>query len=308
MRNKENPHVCRSGAQPHTDNPSQCHQAQAQGAKPVKDAPARMLPLLYRDMLTLLNPIGVDDETYGRFNRTQKRTIQAVIGMYHQQEGMLRGEKHTCENRIVSIHQPHVRPIVRGKAKAKVESGARIGVSIVSGYSFIDHHSRDAYNEASDLTIHIEKYKERFGGEPRRFFGDRIYLNRNNRKILKDKGIQIMGGPLGRPPKNPGGEQLERERVGISLRNEAEAQSGTGKRAYRANNIRARLPETAQCRTAMCHFVKNPAKSMRELCLVLVEICVRIRHFALKPINSSSEASVPRYVEHPSQFRGTLAF
>ena len=275
------------------------------GSKLVKDTLTRMLPLLYRDILTLLNLIGVDDETYGRFNCTQKRTIQAVIDMYHQQEEMLREGKHTCENRIVSIHQPHVRPIVRGKAKAKVEFGAKIGVSIVSGYSFIDHHSWDAYNEASDLTVHIEKYKERFGCEPKRFFGDKIYLNRENRRILKEKEIQIMGRPLGRPPKNPTQEQIERERIGVSLRNEAEAKFGTGKRTYRANNIRAKLPQTAECWTAMCYFVKNLAKFMRELCLVLIEICGRIRHFALKSINPSSESSVPYCVEHLSNFRGT---
>ena len=65
------------------------------GARLIKDAITRMLPLLYRDILTLINLIGVDDETYGRFNRTQKRTIQAVIDMYHQQETMLRLGTHT---------------------------------------------------------------------------------------------------------------------------------------------------------------------------------------------------------------------
>ena len=93
--------------------------------------------------------------------------------------------------------------------------------------------------------------------EPERFFGDKIYLNRENRKTLKNKGIQIMGRPLGRPPKNPTDEQVERERIAVSLRNEAEALFGTAKRTYRANNIRAKLPETAECWTAMCYFVKN---------------------------------------------------
>ncbi|MGM9852617.1 MAG: IS5 family transposase [Muribaculaceae bacterium] len=276
------------------------------GAKLIKDAITRMLPLLYRDILTLLNLIGIDDETYGRFNRTQKRTIQAVIDMYHQQETMLRLGTHTCENRIVSIHQPHIRPIVRGKAKAKVEFGAKIGVSMVNGYSFIDHHSWEAYNEASDLQTHIDRYKERFGCEPKRFFGDKIYLNRDNRKTLKEKGIEIMGRPLGRPPKNPTEEQLERERIGISLRNEAEAQFGTGKRAYRANNIRARLPETAECWTAMCYFVRNLTKFMSELCLVLIEICARIRHFGSNFINSSVKIGVQPCGEHLVPARGLL--
>lgn len=245
----------------------------------VKDSITRMLPLLYRDILTLLNLIGVDDEMYARFNSTQKRTIQAVIDMYHQQEEMLRLGTHTCDNRIISIHQPHLRPMVRGKAKAKVEFGARIGVSIVSGYSFIDHHSWDAYNESSDLTLHIDLFKKRFGRNPGRFFGDKIYLSRDNRKTLKEKEIEIMGRPLGRPPKNPSAEQIEREKVGVSLRNEAEAQFGTGKRAYRANGIRAKLPDTARCWTGMCYFVKNLTKFLAELCRVLTEICRFVPHF-----------------------------
>lgn len=116
-------------------------------------------------------------------------------------------------------------------------------------------------------------------------------LNQNNRKILQEKVIQIMRRPLGRSPTNPNKEQIERERIGISLRNEAEAQFGTGKRAYRANNIRANLPDTAQCWTAMCYSVKNLAKFMKELCLVLMEMWTRICHFRSKYKNLSSGES-----------------
>ncbi len=35
--------------------------------------------------------------------------------MYNQQEAMYRLKCQRCDHRIVSIHQPHVRPIVRGK-------------------------------------------------------------------------------------------------------------------------------------------------------------------------------------------------
>lgn len=261
----------------------------------VKDSITRMLPLLYRDILTLLNLIGVDDDTYGRFNITQKRTIQAVIDMYHQQDEMQRLGTHTCENRIVSIHQPHLRPIVRGKAKAKVEFGAKIGVSIVSGYSFIDRHSWDAYNESSDLTLHINLFEKRFGKSPRRFFGDKIYLSRDNRKILKEKKIQIMGRQLGRPPKNPSAEQIERERTGVSLRNEAEAQFGTSKRGYRANNIRAKLPDTARCWTGMCYFARNLTKFLAELCRAITEICRLIPHFVLLLRNLSKITRTGQY-------------
>ena len=55
-------------------------------------------------------------------------------------------------------------------------------------------------------------------------------------------------------------------------RNEIECSFGTGKRIYRANDIRAKLPDTARCWTGMCYFVKNVMKFLRELYLVLTEI------------------------------------
>ena len=51
---------------------------------------------------------------------------------------MYDSKTHTIDHRIVSIHQPHIRPIVRGKAQAKVEFGSKIHVSIVDGISFLD--------------------------------------------------------------------------------------------------------------------------------------------------------------------------
>lgn len=72
-----------------------------------------------------------------------------------------------CADRIISIYQPHLRPIVRGKAKATVEFGAKIGASIVSGYTYVDHVSWDAYNESSDLGMQLKLYKRRFGMLPK---------------------------------------------------------------------------------------------------------------------------------------------
>ena len=75
-------------------------------------------------------------------------------------------------DRIVSIYQPHLRPIVRGKAKAKVEFGAKIGASIVNGYTYVDHLSWDAYNESSDLAMQLELYQKRFGMLPQEVQAD----------------------------------------------------------------------------------------------------------------------------------------
>ena len=54
---------------------------------------------------------------------------------------------------------------------------------------------------AEDFDAHISLYEERFGRKPLRFFADKIYMTKENRRKLKDLGIQCMGARLGRPPK-----------------------------------------------------------------------------------------------------------
>lgn len=76
--------------------------------------------------------------------------------LYEQQLEMYAENKHSIPDRIVSLHQPHVRPIVRGKLKAKVEFGAKIHLSLVDGYAFLDTISWDAFNEGSMMMEYIE--------------------------------------------------------------------------------------------------------------------------------------------------------
>jgi len=69
---------------------------------------------------------------------------------------MYEDRSHQITDRIVSISQPHVRPIVRGKASKEVEFGAKLSVSLVNGYSFLDRLSWEAFNESNDLISQVE--------------------------------------------------------------------------------------------------------------------------------------------------------
>jgi hypothetical protein len=73
------------------------------------------------------------------FNRRQLKYFFVIRHLLEQQETMYRKKSHQVEDRIVSIHQPHVRPIVRGKAKARTEFGAKINSSLLDGYARVDH-------------------------------------------------------------------------------------------------------------------------------------------------------------------------
>lgn len=105
----------------------------------------------------------------------EQRILRATFDMYSQQLEMFDEKKHQCKDRIVSIFQPHVHPIVRGKSKAPTEFGAKIGAAVYEGYTFIDHHSWDAYNESTDLSLQIQLFKERFGYLPATILADKIY-------------------------------------------------------------------------------------------------------------------------------------
>lgn len=209
---------------------------------------------------------------YDRLRAKEKQWISTIIKVYSQQKEMFDNNVHQCADRIISVFQPHVRPIVRGKSKAKVEFGAKIGVSVVQGYTFIDRFSWDAYNESEDLETHIQRYFDRFGCYPVRCYADKIYMNRHNREILKKHHIQAAGKPLGRPSKEMQTEEYKQQSIkDMGQRNEVESTFGTAKRVYRANDIRAKLSNTATVWTALCYLAKNVMKFLKELLCALMK-------------------------------------
>ncbi len=162
------------------------------------------------------------------------RNLLIISELYRQQKEMYETRKHSIPERIVSISQPHVRPIVRGKDKAAVEFGAKISLSMVDGYAFLEKLSWNAYNEAKELIPHIEAYKRRFGYYPESVHVDHIYRNRENRRYCTEHGIRISGPPLGRPPKDLREHRkvLKEAHKDELARIPIEGKFGNGKRRY----------------------------------------------------------------------------
>ncbi len=132
----------------------------------------------------------------GILNERKAALLETIRTLFEQQRQMFLTRTHAVENRIVSISQPHVRPIPRGKAGAKTEFGAKIALSVVNGYTFVDHMSYDNFNEGTLLSDAIELYKKRFGMLPSRILGDTIYRNQKNRALCKKLNIRLSGLPL----------------------------------------------------------------------------------------------------------------
>src|SRR5699024_1550857 len=56
----------------------------------------------------------------------EQKYLMVLHTVYEQQKEMHEKRVHRIDHRIVNIHQPHVRPIVRGKEKAKTEFGSKL--------------------------------------------------------------------------------------------------------------------------------------------------------------------------------------
>src|SRR5699024_12432389 len=89
------------------------------------------------------------------------------------------------------ISQPHVRPIVRGKTNARVEFGAKLSVSVIDGYAFLDVLSWDSYHEGKGLRESVDKYKERYGYYPEAVLADTIYRTRAKRAYCRSEERRV---------------------------------------------------------------------------------------------------------------------
>lgn len=217
--------------------------------KEVRRAVGKQLNYVKRNLGTIDRLL----DTYGWFplDAKQQRYLLVIRTLYAQQREMHGKRTKSIADRIVSIHQPHVRPIVRGKATANTEFGAKIHVSLIDGYALLDEVGWDAYNEGSHMETYIERYRRRFGHYPAEVLADQIYCTRENRRMLQGKGIRLMAKPLGRPP------AVKVQHVRPGERNPVEGKFGQAKTAYGMNRIKARLKPTSEAWIAGIIMVLN---------------------------------------------------
>ena len=165
---------------------------------------------------------------------------------------MHQNKTNRCDGRIVSLSQPYVRPIVKGKQDKPAEFGAKLSVSLNGdGIASVDHLRWDAFHEGLDLAGQVEACHQRKGYYPEVVLGDPIYGTRDNRNYLKKLGIRFAGKPLGRPRKiiKENAAELkkakERRREEYRQRIPIEGKFGQGKTGYRLNYIRAKRADTS---------------------------------------------------------------
>ena len=221
----------------------------------------KLLESVNRDIKHIDRMLDIFEERGDRFplRPSDQRQWWIIRTVYDQQKYMYDTNSQSCSDRIVSLHQPHVRPIPRGKLKSQIEFGAKLGVSLDDGFSRINTLSWDAYHEAKDLIPQVEAYRELHGHYPELVQIDKIYATRENRRWLKERGIKITAPPLGRKPAKTEqtNYQKRKSKKEAAERNQIEGKFGQGKNGYNLNKIRARLAATSESWIACIFFVMN---------------------------------------------------
>lgn len=253
------------------------------GHKKIRKAIGRQLRYIRRNLGHIDKMLG-NGASLEVLSKYELGCLQVIHELYRQQSIMHEERIHTIADRIVSISQPHVRPIVRGKSGKKVEFGAKISIShLKGGYVVLDTLSWDAYNEGGELPSQIEDYKERFGYYPASVHADTIYRTRGNRKYCKERNIRLSGKALGRPKKQTpeNKEQLKAERKQTRQdeldRIPVEGKFGNAKRKGTLDRIMAKLAHTSKSVIHVGIIVLNLDKWLREVIFWLIAQCAAWR-------------------------------
>ena len=229
-------------------------------AKHTRKAIKRQLNYLRRDLAAIDEKLSAGKTLNGQ----KMERLSTVRTVYEQQRYMFENRTNTVPNRIVSIRQPYVRPIVRGKAGKPVEFGAKLDISVANGWTRLESWSFDAYNEAGGLPEVVERYREREGHYPARVLADKLYRNRENLRYCREHGIRLSGPALGRPKRD---EEVDRKQEYLDAcdRVEVERRFSLAKRKCGLGLITAKLQETASHVLAMSILVLNLRRIQRIL-------------------------------------------
>ena len=230
----------------------------------IRYAIQQQLQFVRRNLDTITKQVETGAELT-KLNRVLYEKLQTIAELYLQQQAMFDQKINTCPERIVSIAQPHLRPIVRGKAGVPVEFGAKIATAQIGGFSFVIHMGYDNFSEAKYLERSAEEYKRTFGFYPKVIIGDRAYATNGNRKYCKSKGIRLSC--LQRGHKSEEFKEAERKQLyeDSCVRNAIEGSYGVVKRKYALALVMTKLYETTLTAISFGFFVANMERILRSL-------------------------------------------
>ena len=172
----------------------------------------------------------------------QNNRLGTIQKVKEQQWLLYFGKQSKVPERIVSLHKPYVRPIIRGKEVKAVEFGAKVNMLQVNGISFIEYLSYDNFNEGTRLqsAIHLQK---RYFGACHQMGADAIYATNANRTYCTNNKIATSFVAKGNEGKSKEQKSQMRSILGKIRSTVMEGSFGNEKNHYHMNKIKARTED-----------------------------------------------------------------
>ncbi|MBA3675702.1 MAG: transposase [Chitinophagaceae bacterium] len=178
-----------------------------------------------------------------KLSNKEKKLISSIKTIYNQQHELLYGNRENVKHRIVSLHKPHIRPIIRGKEVKPVEFGAKVHKVQVGGLSFIEHLSYDNFNESTRLKQSIAFHQKHFG-KCSQLAADAIYATNENRRYCTSRDIATSFLPKGKQGKLQEQKSAMRSALSTVRATVLEGSFGNEKNHYLLGKIKAKTQAT----------------------------------------------------------------
>ena len=179
-----------------------------------------------------------------------EKHYQTIKTLYQQQQTHFTTVQAQAESkipdRIVSLNQPHIRPIVRGKTNKPVEFGPKVNILRIGCISLIEYSSFNAFHEGNRMTECCTKYTH-ITGKCQQFAADAIYATNANRRFATQNNIQTSFKHKGKMKNDPILKKQEmalKQELSKVRSTHLEGSFGNQKQHYAANKITAKTPQT----------------------------------------------------------------
>ncbi len=235
--------------------------------KSIRKAIRRQLGYLKRDLGIIERIKEKHSECSKYLPKWLQERLPIIRILYEQQQEMFSTNSRRVDDRIVSLSQTWVRPIVRGKQNADVEFGAKVEMSDVNGFLRVEDLRWNAFNEGKTLQDSVENYRKSYGHYPERVLADKIFRTRENLSYCKKHNIHLNGPKLGKPNSDSVIRRQEQhlEWIESGERGDIERRFGIDKRCYSLGCITAKLQHTSEVMIYLSVLMLNLQKRLRLL-------------------------------------------
>lgn len=185
---------------------------------------------------------GYLDNTKEQFLKETQKFLDTASKIVTQQKDIYKGL--SVKERIVSIHKPHLRPIVRGKYPVEVEFGPKVLLNLKNDFLFLEDIQFNNTSDSQLLDTALQGYRQRFGKFPTQLSADRGFWSTQNYSLACDYGVSKIAlenkGKSNYLKGKPFRERLRRLRCSI------EAKISLAKRKYGLDRSLYNIPDAEE--------------------------------------------------------------